>query len=428
MPKQHNDLFGKIANFATLHAAYRKAVAGKRRKPGAAAFAANLETNLLRLERQLLDRTWYPGRYVEIAVTDPKPRIVSAAPFRDRVVHHALYAVVGPIFEAGFIHHSYANRVEKGTHRAIEQYEHWRDRNAHVLRCDIFRYFPAIDHAVLKVDLRRRIACPDTLWLMDAIIDGSNRQEPVNLHYPGDDLLTPLTRRRGLPIGNLTSQFFANVFLDGLDQYVTEVLRAPYLRYVDDFALFHDDPAVLAGWRDAIGHWLAKRRLSLHPRKTIVRATRVPSGFLGYVLRPHGRQLPEASVSRFRNRLRGLRDRWRAGTIGREAVESRVRAWIAHASHADTWHLRHAIFRAGWFDPAPKPGCPPVCASCAAVPGTTIRGTSVRASATGTTPGTATTTTVSGWPARLHARAGRIAVRPGEPGLRPGTAMMSGAG
>ena len=345
MPARHNDLFGRIANFAALYAAYRKAVTGKRRKPGAAAFAANLEINLLRLERELRDHSWHPGRYVEIRVTDPKARMVSAAPFRDRVVHHALIAVVGPIFDAGFIHRSYANRTAKGTHRAIGQYEHWRDRNAHVLRCDIFRYFPAIDHAILKTDLRRRIACPDTLWLLDAIVDGSNPQEPVNLHYPGDDLLTPLNRRRGLPIGNLTSQFFANVFLDGLDHYATEVLRAPYLRYVDDFALFHDDPAVLADWRDAIGRWLARRRLSLHPRKTVILPTRRAVPFLGYVLRPRGRAMPEASVRRFRNRLRGLRDQWRAGTIGREAVEAHIQAWIAHASHADTWRLRHAIFR-----------------------------------------------------------------------------------
>lgn len=110
----------------------------------------------------------------------------------------------------------------------------YRDRYHHVLRCDIFRYFPAIDHEILKADLRRRIACSRTLWLLDTVIDGSNPQEPVHLHYPGDDLLTPLTRRRGLPIGNLTSQFFANVYLDGLDHFAKEVLHAPYLRYVDD--------------------------------------------------------------------------------------------------------------------------------------------------------------------------------------------------
>ena len=111
MPKRHDDLFKDIANFQALHAAYRNAIKGKRRAPGAAAFAARLEQNLLRLERELRARTWRPGRHTEIEVRDPKPRMVSAAPFRDRVVHHALHAVIGPIFERGFIDRSYANRV-----------------------------------------------------------------------------------------------------------------------------------------------------------------------------------------------------------------------------------------------------------------------------------------------------------------------------
>jgi len=113
------------------------------------------------------------------------------------------------------------------------------------------RYFPSIDHANLKAEFRRRIACARTLALMDAIVDGSNPQEPVMLHFPGDDLFEPHRRRRGLPIGNLTSQFFANLYLDGFDHFVTEVLRAPYVRYVDDFALFDDDPAVVAQWRSS---------------------------------------------------------------------------------------------------------------------------------------------------------------------------------
>ena len=119
------------------------------------------------------------------------------------------------------------------------------------------------------------------------------------------------------------------------------------LRYVDDFALFHDDPAVLADWRQLIGAYLAHRRLSLHPRKTHMASTAAPSRFLGYVLLPGGRRrLTEDNVRRFRNRLRGLRDRWRADTIDLEDVERRVGAWIAHAGHAGTWRLRQAIFRA----------------------------------------------------------------------------------
>ena len=211
MPRRHDNLFGQIASFKALRLAAQSAVRGKRRKPGAASFFTNLERELLTLERQLLDGSYRPGRHTAFEVTDPKKRIVSAAPFSDRVVHHALCSVVCPIFEAGFIDNTFANRTGKGTHRAIEVYEGYRDRHAHVLRCDVFRYFPAIDHEVLKAPFRRRIACGRTLALLDLIVDSSNPQEPVNLYFTGDDLFAPFARRRGLPIGNLTSQFFANL-------------------------------------------------------------------------------------------------------------------------------------------------------------------------------------------------------------------------
>ena len=416
VPSKHRNLFDGIASFPALLTAALVAAKGKRAKPGVAAFLANLEREVLRLERQLKDGSYRPGRYKKIEVFDPKHRIVSAAPFRDRVVHHAFCAVCEPLFERGFIHDSYANRVGKGTHRAIARYERFRDRHRHVLRCDIYRYFPAIDHEILKADVRRRIACTRTLALADSIIDCSNPQEPVCWHFPGDDLFTPFERRRGLPIGNLTSQFFANLHLDALDHFCKEVLRAKgYLRYVDDCALFHDDPEQLAEWRRRIAEHLAGRRLLLHPRKTTILPTAQPAQFLGFVLLPGGqRRLPEENVRRFRNRLRGMRDRYRHGTLDKEDAIRRVRSWVAHAEHANTWRLRQSIFRASQLRDAGKPstrerdgatsrstgpGHPPT-AFCAAALGTTNPGTSAPRTATGTPPPNGTTTAVSVWLAR----------------------------
>ena len=243
----------------------------------------------------------------------------------------------------------------------------------------------------------------------------------MELHFPGDDLFAPLERRRGLPIGNLTSQFFANVYLNGFDHFCKEVLRARgYLRYVDDFALFHDDPAQLEEWRRRVAVYLEGRRLILHPRKTTIQPTSVPASFLGFVLLPDGRRrLPEDNVRRFRNRLRGLRDRWRQGTVAMEEVATRIRSWIAHAEHANTWRLRQSVFRASPFRRAREPG-PPASAFSAAAPGTKSRslqpgsargtprkkGTSAPRIATGTPPATATTTGVSVWPARSTAGVG----------------------
>lgn len=294
MPRRHDQLFGSIASFQALHQAVQRAVKGKRGKAGAAAFMARLEPECLRLERELHDGSYRTGRYVEIVVRDPKRRLVSAAPFRDRVVHHALFNVIGPVFERGFIDDSYANRVGKGTHRAIARYEHFRDHYAYVLRCDIWRYFPAIDHAILKADLRRRIACAPTLALCETIIDGSNPQETVLHYFDGDDLFTPQQRRRGLPLGNLTSQFFANVYLDGLDHFAKELLRAPYLRYVDDFALFAHSPQQLAEWHGRIATWLEGRRLRLHPLKTHISPTVQPAEPVPVRGRSHGIPRPWA--------------------------------------------------------------------------------------------------------------------------------------
>lgn len=145
------------------------------------------------------------------------------------------------------------------------------------------------------IDNARRIGCEKALWLTDAIVDGSNALAPVNPHFPGDDLFAPYERRRDLPIGNLTSQLFANLYLDRFDLFLTEVLRAPCVTYVDDFALFYGDPAALADWRTRIERYVEGHRLKLHPRKTAILPTSRPVPFLGFVLQ-HGvsRRLPEA--------------------------------------------------------------------------------------------------------------------------------------
>ena len=298
---------------------------------------------------RIAERSVLPRAYRKMEIFDPKRRTVSAAPFRDRVVHHALYASCGARFENGFIYDSYANRKGKGSHRAVARYERFRNRFRYVLHCDIYRYFPAIDHEVLKQDLRRRIGCLRTLKLIDQIIDAPNPQEAVNLYFPGDDLFTPWECRRGLPLGNLTSQFFANVYLDGLDHYCKEVLRAKgYIRYVDDFVLFHNDRNELEKWRRAISRYLEYRRLRLHPKKTFIASTDETATFLGFVLLPNGvRRLPEANVRRFRQRLRKMQAGCRNNLLSCADVKQRVRAWIVHAEYANTWRLRRAIFRGG---------------------------------------------------------------------------------
>ena len=235
--KTSKNLFDGIVSFENVLSAAQKAAKGKRENQSVLLFFNYLEENLWELISALQNKTYQPGSYKTFSIYKPKPRLISAAPFRDRVVHHALISVVGPILERSFIFDTYANRADKGTHKAIERYQHYLKKYDYVLKCDIRKYFPSIDHEILKSKLRNKISCSDTLWLIDTIIDNSNLQAEHVHYFPGDGLFTPYERRRGLPIGNLTSQFFANYYLSFLDHYVKEVLRCKgYVRYVDDCA------------------------------------------------------------------------------------------------------------------------------------------------------------------------------------------------
>ncbi len=233
--KTFKNLFQKISSFENLLLAAHKAAKGKRENANVLNFFFKLEENLFQLGEELTRQSYRPGSYSTFRIYDPKPRMISAAPFRDRVVHHALINIIEPFFKRSFIFDSYANRVGKGTHKAIRRYQEFLRRYNFVLKCDIKKYFPSIDHEILKQLIRRTIFDQKTLWLLDTIIDGSNPQAPILDYFPRDELFTPFIRRKGLPIGNLTSQFFANVYLNPLDHFVKENLRCQgYLRYVDD--------------------------------------------------------------------------------------------------------------------------------------------------------------------------------------------------
>jgi hypothetical protein len=342
--KRTGNLYGEVCSFGNLWLAARRARRGKRYRADVAAFHHDLEGNLLRLRDELLERSYRPGPYHSFRITEPKPRLISAAPYRDRVVHHALCRVIEPVFEPTFIHHSYANRRGRGTHRALDRCTYLARRNRYVLKCDIEKYFPTIDHAVLNSLVERKIKCRPTLWLIRTILANSNPQEKVLRHFPGDGLFTPLRRRRGIPIGNLTSQFFANVYLNGFDHFVKQDLGARwYLRFADDFLVFSGDKGWLADLIGRMQRHLDGLRLRLHPRKCQVMPTRCGVAFLGWIVYPDHRRLRRATGVRFQRRLRSLSEDYAAGRVTREEVEATVMSWIGHLKHGDTWGLRRKL-------------------------------------------------------------------------------------
>ncbi|MCU0567215.1 MAG: RNA-directed DNA polymerase [Oculatellaceae cyanobacterium Prado106] len=351
--KRSGNLWPKIIDFDNLLRATRQAQRGKRFRPNVLKFNYDLEQNLLRLHQELQDQTYEPGQYRTFRIYEPKPRLISAAPYRDRVVHHALCNIIIPLFERTFIHDSYANRTGYGTHRALKRFVEFSRQNRYILQCDIEKYFPSIDHEILKTLLRRKIKCPQTLWLIDQIIDRSNEQDPILTYFPGDDLLVPCLRRHGLPIGNLTSQFFANCFLNGFDHFVKEELKARhYLRYVDDFALFSNDRLFLQDARVALESYLTTLRLRIHPIKSQLFETKQGANFVGFRVLSLGETFPRDiclrvrsdNLQRSRVRLRSLQSAYANHGINLPRLSRSVHSWLAHLEHADTWRLRWDIF------------------------------------------------------------------------------------
>ncbi len=382
--------FARLTSWENLLRSARKARLGKRSQPEVAAFELEREYELLKLQRELRNRTYRPGRYHAFCIHEPKPRLISAAPYRDRVVHHALVNVIGPRFERNFIFDSYANRLGKGTHRAVDRYQAYARRFRYVLQCDIVKYFPTIDHEILKSLLRTRIRDEHVLWLCDTIIDASNPQEPVLAWFPSDDLFAPAERHRGLPIGNLTSQFWANVYLHGLDNYVKRGLRCKgYVRYVDDFVLFDDDKQALCEMRDRVIDFLSRLRLRIHEDRAQVRPIVRPTRFLGYRCWPTHSFLTKENIRRFRRRGKALQRRYSNGELDWSDIKVRLASWNAHAATANGYRLRCRLLSDLSFKRDPVE----TAASCAAARGTTTNaGTCARRTATGTRPTTATTT------------------------------------
>ncbi|MCL4831440.1 MAG: hypothetical protein KJZ86_03330 [Caldilineaceae bacterium] len=338
--------YADIYAWENLHAAWRKAARGKRGRGAAAAFEYRLEDNLIQLQAELASETYIPGGYLNFYVHEPKQRLISAAPFRDRVVHHALCNVIEPAFEASFIHHAYANRVGKGTHRALDRCQGWMAQYKYVLPCDLAQFFPSIDHSLLQRTLNRRIQDGAIRRLIGKILHGGvgvHQEELQTLYFPGDDLFAA-ARPRGLPIGNLTSQFWANCFLNEFDHFITRQLGCgAYLRYVDDFLLFGNSKAELWEWRQAIMERLAHLRLALHQTRAQPQPTAKGLRFLGFVVYPDHRLLLRRKGIHFRRRFRARLGEYRSQRISRETLHASLLGWINHVRYADTWGLRTAI-------------------------------------------------------------------------------------
>jgi hypothetical protein len=332
-----------IAAVENLFLAAHKARRGKSRRPDVEDWWLRRERELAALRHELLSGAYTPGPYRYFEVHEPKRRLIAAAPFRDRVVHHALCNLLGPVLQRRFIARSFSCQIGKGTTAARECCRRLANRHQFVLKCDVRKFFPNIDHAILLEKLSVWIACPGTLALAAKLLAShqTGAEVPPAL-FPGDDLVASAIRPRGLPIGNLTSQLWANFYLDPLDHWVTESRRhGAYLRYTDDFLLFGDDKARLWELRAGIAEQLARVRLKLAEPKSRLLATREGVPYCGFRFLPGLRpRVLGATKRRFERRRRVLarrRDFARLTPL--------VFAWYQFSREGNTHGLRRAYGR-----------------------------------------------------------------------------------
>lgn len=326
-------LLEQVASLEALLAAFGRAFRGNRRTPEACFFHLELEPRLLALRRQLLAGRYFPKPYRYFYIRHPKRRLISVASFRDRVVHHALVHGIEPRFEAAFIRHSYACRKGAGTLRALRKAQQWARVFPFVLRTDVLDYFASVDHRVLVELLGRQIHDPRVLQLCERIV--SNAQLPV----------LPQGARQGLPIGNLTSQFWANVYLDPLDHFVRDQLGASaYLRYMDDVLVFGHSKARL--WRVlAELRRFLRSRLLLETKESATSVAPCTEGisFLGWRVFPTVLRLGRAGAVRLARGLRSLHRLHREGHVTGGEARERVTSLVAYARQGAAHRLVASI-------------------------------------------------------------------------------------
>lgn len=347
MAKIYNNLYVQIHHPLNLWWAYKAAARGKRYTPSVASFDYDLEKNLIEIESDLKNETYELGGYHSFQIDRPKRRLVNAAPFRDRVVHHALMNVIEPFFERQFIFDSYANRKSKGTHAALDRCTYYLRRHSYVMHLDVRQFFPSMDHEILVSILSHTIRDERLINLIRKIIASGKGVQAGNydmVYFPCDDLFA-ISRPRGLPIGNLTSQHWANVYLNELDQHAKRVLKCrAYIRYVDDIVLFANEKEQLQQWRANIIQYLQYLRLTIHEESAQPRPSHTGISFLGFQIFPDYRRLKPANGYAFQRRLKHLLFLFQHGELSQTDFSNRLVSWVNHADSGDTWNLRRSIF------------------------------------------------------------------------------------
>ncbi len=331
MPKRAKNLWSELTTFENILLAFRAARLGKRFAPGTVKFSASLEDNIFHLQKQLLDKTWSPAPFRQFTVHEPKVRLIQAPAFGDRVIHHALMRITMPIFERRFIADTYACRLGKGNlgaSKRLQQFMHAASRRwgkPYILKADISKYFPSINHAILQQRVERIIADADMLWLFERIIKGSGYTD------------------YGLPIGALTSQWLANLYLDALDHFVKDDMGVQYyVRYMDDFVLV--GPSKEWCWEHLvkIETFLQGLHLRLNPKTGVWPITQGVD-FVGYRHWTNKILPRKRTVKRAKRTFKALAIQYAQGRVDLEYVRPRVASFTGYMGHCNGYRTLEKI-------------------------------------------------------------------------------------
>lgn len=338
--KIYKNLFGQICSLENIFTAWEEFRRGKSKKSDVQRFEFALEQNLFSLREDLNSKSYTHGAYSGFYIRDPKARHIHKAAVRDRVLHHAIFRILNPIFERVFIAESFSCRVGKGAHRGVAAVEVMIRRESKnytrpcfVLKCDVRRFFDSVDHGILLTILRKRIKDAEAMCLVERIIGSFS---PREVAFGG---------KIGLPIGNLTSQLFANVYMNEFDRFVKQELRVKhYARYTDDFVVVSAKKVYLECLIRQFADFLRDRlKLSLHPNKVFLRKVNCGIDFLGYVLLPHCRVLRNKTKRRVFRKLRLRAHQLRAGVIDYYSFNQSFQSYLGALSHANAYHLRQDL-------------------------------------------------------------------------------------
>ncbi|MBU1091660.1 reverse transcriptase/maturase family protein [Patescibacteria group bacterium] len=344
--KIYTNIFEKIISLENLFSAWEEFKKDKQKKLDVQEFELHLEQNIFQLYRELKNRTYKHGPYTSFYVHDPKLRHIHKADVKDRVLHHAIFQILNPIFESTFISESFSCRVNKGTHKGVRYVEKIirkvsknHTKTCFILKCDIKKFFDSVDHDVLLKILGKTVKDKDATRLLEDIVESFVSERST------------LFNRSGIPLGNLTSQLFANVYMNELDQFIKHDLKIKYYaRYTDDFVVISEDEVYLQKLVQTIDFFLTQRlNLKMHPQKVSIQKSYRGVDFLGYIVLPHHKLVRAKTRKRMFRKVKEQTIQYKNEKRNRNTLNQSLQSYLGVLSHANTHQLSQDLKNKYWF-------------------------------------------------------------------------------